>query len=210
MDALVLAGGASRRMGQNKATLPWGGSSVIEAVLDALRPMFRRTLIVARDVEGLAGLDAEVVPDGRDQQGPLAGLAWGLASSDAEWCFLAGCDMPFLQPHVIRGMALELDESDVLAVKCGGRVQPLHAFYNRRCVGTAEELLAEGDTSLRGLLARSRVKCLGEDWLADVDPARSSFRDLDTWADYQEALKNLGQRKSPASEAGPRTTKTIT
>ncbi len=197
MDALVLAGGASRRMGRPKGMLSWGGSTVIGTVLDVLRPLFRRTVVVARNAEDIARLEAEVVIDGRDEQGPLAGLARGLASVDGPWCFVAGCDMPFLRPQVIGSMAVELGESDVLAVESGGRAQPLHAFYNVRCLGTAELLLAEGDTSLKGLLARSRVKYLDAAWLSSIGRGRESFRDLDTWGDYQEALGILGKEKAP-------------
>ena len=197
LDALVLAGGASRRMGQPKAALPFGESTLMETVLDRLRPLFRQTVIVTKEVGPLAGLDADVVADGREQQGPPAGLARGLARINAPWCFLTGCDMPFLQPEVIRAMAREVGGCDVVAVKLDGRVQTLHAFYSRSSLGAAERLLSEGSRSLRSLIERSRVKYLGGDWLAHMDPECSSFRDLDTWADYEQALEAASKEKAP-------------
>ena len=105
-------------MGRPKAALPWGTgtgakTTVIGAVATALLPLFRRTLVVARnpaglDGLGLNGLGVDMLTDDREAQGPLAGLARGLSASDAPWCFLIGCDMPLLRPAVIGLMAAEL------------------------------------------------------------------------------------------------------
>ena len=141
LDALVLAGGESRRMGLPKASLPLDGTSLVSAVVSSLRPLFRRVVLVARDPEGLDGLGAEVVTDDRPERGPLVGLARGLAASDSPWCFVIGCDMPFLRPQVILRMAGHLGEGDVLAVLLEGHIQPLHAFYARSCLPIANRLL---------------------------------------------------------------------
>ena len=198
LDAVILAGGESRRMGRPKASLPWPAgtgypSTVIGAVVSALLPLFRRTLVVARNpavLEGLGldGLRADVLTDDCDARGPLVGLARGLTASSAPWCFLVGCDMPFLRPEVIRRMAAGLHGCDAVAADIGGRLQPLHAFYSRWCLPAAEELLATGDTSLNGLLSRLQVKHVPGTELAIVDPELESFRDLDTWAEYRNAL----------------------
>ena len=198
LDAIILAGGESRRMGRPKAALPWdtgtgANTTVIGAVAMALLPLFRRTLVVARDPAGLHGLGlvelgVDVLTDDREAQGPLAGLVRGLSASDAPWCFLAGCDMPLLRPEVIRRMALELHCWDAIAARIGGRLQPFHAFYSRRCLPVAEELLRSGDTSLTGLLSRLQVKCLAEAEIAALDPGFQSFQDLDTWSEYRAAF----------------------
>ena len=198
LDAIILAGGASRRMGRPKAALPWGTktgakTTVIGAVASVLRPLFRRTLVVARDPVGLDGLGLEglgvdMLTDDREAQGPLAGLARGLSASDAPWCFLVGCDMPLLRHEVIGRMALELHTCDAVAARIGGRLQPLHAFYSRRCLRVAEERLTAGDTSLKGLLSLLQVNCVDEAEIAAVDPSLQSFQDLDTWSAYRDAF----------------------
>ena len=115
-----------------------------------------------------------------DLRGPLLGLATGLAASDAEWCFLAACDMPFLKGSVILDMALELKECDALVMSVGGHVQPFHAFYARHCLPKAEALLEQGITSLRALLDMSNARVMtGE----DVPAARNAdfpLWDIDT------------------------------
>ena len=176
-------------MGVPKAHLPFGDSTLIESVIAILRPMFRTVYVVGRERERLAGLDATLLIDDRDDSGPLVGLARGLSASDAPWRFLVGCDMPFLSPRVIGRMANLIDDCDVLAARVDGHVQPLHAFYSTRCLPKAMELLDAGDTSLRALLAVCKVRSLdGSDFL-DLDPELSSFVDLDTEEEYRAARR---------------------
>ena len=205
MDAIVLAGGQSDRMGVPKANLPFGDSTLIETVISTLRPLFKTVYVVGRERDRLAGLDATLLIDDRDGNGPLVGLARGLSASDAQWCFAVGCDMPFLSPRVIGRMAGLLDDCDVLAASVEGHVQPLHAFYSTACLPAAQRLLDEGDTSLRGLLNASRVRSVEARGLLDVDPKLDSFRDLDTAEEYNAALRIAGHAGAPipAPEQGP-------
>lgn len=189
LDALVLAGGASRRMRLPKACLPLGNTTVLGRVLAVVHPLFRRVLVVARDTAGWPRLDAEVLTDDRPQRGPLVGLVRGLRSSDALWCFVVGCDMPFLNPEVIRRMAERLEGCDILAPRLKGRLQPLHAFYARGCLPHAERLLDSGITSLRALFQYCEVRTVADADLLDLDPQLLSFRDLDTVEEYQEAQR---------------------
>ena len=103
-------------------------TQVLSTVLARLRALFRRVLVVARDEEGLRGLDVEVLADGRLERGPLVGMVRGLEASDAPWCFVVGCDMPFLNPEAIRRMVERLGECDILAPYLEDRSQTLHAF----------------------------------------------------------------------------------
>lgn len=189
LDALVLAGGESRRMGSHKAFLPLGSTTVMDSVLDVLRPMFRRVLVVVRENGTLVIPGVEVLADDRPERGPLVGLARGLAASDAPWCFVVGCDMPFLRPQVIEAMAERLGECDILALSLEGWLQPLHAFYSPRCLTAAVELLDNGVTSIRALFRRCKLETVTAADLAEVDPGLLSFRDLDTREEYRTAQR---------------------
>ena len=188
MDAIVLAGGDSRRMGSPKATLPFGGTTLLGAVVEALRPVFRQVLVVTRDKAPLSGLDVEILEDDRPLQGPLVGLARGLSHSGAPWCFVAACDMPFLQTEVIRKMATHLRGCDAVVPEYNGHLQTLHAFYSSGCLSIAEDLLGQGITSMKALLSRCRVTKLTEGHFASVPVEVRSFRDLDTDEEYRAAF----------------------
>ena len=189
LDAVVLAGGDSRRMGADKATLPFRDTTLVGAVVAALRPVFRRVLVVTRDIDSLSGLDAEIIQDDRPLQGPLVGVTRGLVHSGAPWCFVAACDMPFLQLEVIKAMAAHLADCDAVVPKYDGRLQTLHAFYNRSCIPIAEELLDQKITAMRALISRCRVTELPQDSFLGVPGGLRSFRDLDTAMEYRAALE---------------------
>ena len=193
LDALVLAGGESSRMGGPKALLPVGNTTLLGATIDRLRPLFRQVLVVTRDRDALMGLDVEVLTDDRPERGPLVGLARGLAASDAPWCFVAGCDMPFLNPAVIGLMAQYLEGYEVVVPSVNGRLQPLHAFYSHECLPLARDLLDSGKKSMHALLDRCHVRTIGSEALMALDPEFLSFRDVDTQEAYR-VVQNLAER----------------
>ena len=189
MNAIVLAGGQGTRMGYGvaKPFLPFGGEILIERVLGFLRPRFRSVIVVTRSREGWGWLKERLVTDDYPQGGPLVGLARGLATSDTDWCFLVGCDMPFLQAAVVEEMARFANGVDAVAL-CTEVYHPLHAFYRRTCLPAVEELLASGMTSVQDLFRNARVYPVDPDALRSLDPDLISFRDVDTPDDYAEAL----------------------
>ncbi len=108
------------------------------------------------------------------------GLYSGLVESGAEWCFVVGGDMPFLSPAVIGHMAAFRGDTEIVAARIKGRVQPLHAFYSGRCLPAAEELLSSGTSSLQAVLTRCRATIVPERELIGQGGALLSFRDIDT------------------------------
>ena len=188
LDAVVLAGGDSRCMGSDKATLPFRGTTLVDAVAGVLAPMFRRVLVIAREPGLVTSANAEILTDDRPLHGPLVGLARGLAHSGAPWCFVTACDMPFVQPAVVLEMAAHLGDCDAVVPENGGRLQYLHAFYSQSCLPRAEALLEQGSTSLRALLSQCEVTQLDEDIFRHLPNAGQSFLDLDTTEEYRSAL----------------------
>ncbi len=124
--------------------------------------------MVTRDRAPLSGHDVQILEDGRPLQGPLVGLARGLFHSGAPWCFVAACDMPFLQIEVIQKMAVHLRDCEAVVPEYNGRLQSLHAFYSSGCLSITEELLGQGITSMKALLSRCRVTKLTEGHFASV------------------------------------------
>lgn len=201
MDALILAGGQGRRMGTGvaKARLPLGGQTLIERSLAVLRPRFHKVYTIARDRAGWDGQGEDLLTDDRPERGPLVGLARGLGASEAEWCFLVGCDMPFLDGAVIERMAQYAFGVDAVALRTGRTYQPLHAFYRRSCLPVAEDILRQGGSSVQDLFRNVRVRALGPEDLGLSDHDLLSFRDIDTPEDYAQAeqiiLRLEGQRR---------------
>jgi molybdopterin-guanine dinucleotide biosynthesis protein A len=187
--AIVLAGGRSSRFGREKLAEPIGGRPMLDHAIDAVKALAKDVaiVVVAAPTSALrvhGGVD--VVRDEQPFEGPLAGLATGLAALDPalERVIVIGGDMPTLVPAVLRRLldALDTHEAAVLADDTGPRPLPLAA---RRSVAApaVDRLLAAGERRLRALLGELDVAVIAPStWRAD-DLDAASLRDVDTPAD---------------------------
>ena len=181
--ALILAGGDSRRMGQDKAALDLGGRTLLEHVTAAMQQAFFKVIVSVRqprDGVALPQVCDEVAPSG-----PLAGLAAGLAQADTSWVFAVACDMPFVSVAVVQRLAQHRDGYDAVVPLVGGHPQPMAAFYAKSALDAVRASLASDDKSVRGMLKRLNVDFVSEAELRECDPQLRSFFDLDTPQEYQ-------------------------
>ena len=107
-DAKILAGGQSRRMGQNKALMSLGGVRLIDRVVGVLRQVFPRLLMVTNSPEVYADLQLPMVGDVWRDKGSLGGIYSAVYHAPTTYCFVVACDMPFLQPAVIHYLIAQL------------------------------------------------------------------------------------------------------
>jgi molybdopterin-guanine dinucleotide biosynthesis protein A len=176
--AAVLAGGASRRMGRDKATMPVGGTPLAGLVLAAAARVADPVVLVAPAGHPARGLAAEAVTD--PGQGPLAALEAGLAALDAGHVLVLAGDHPGLRVELLRHLVGLREGAEAVACRRGDRLEPLVAVYQRRpALAAAGFLLETGDRSLRGLLTALRTLVVEEAEWRRVDPDGRSFADLD-------------------------------
>ena len=175
----ILAGGASRRFGSPKALATVGGRTIGERLCDALREAVGHVVLVTNEPELYVDLQLPSRPDGHPGAGPVAGIETALRWAEEEerpGALVAACDMPFLNPKVLR---LFVDCSrgsspDAVAVRMDdGRNPPLCAYLSVRCLPAVERVLAGEDRSVRALLAS-----VATTWLPAEEVAR--FRDPET------------------------------
>ena len=162
----ILAGGVSRRMGQDKLPLKVGDAALLDRVHKALASQCAEILLVGEGVDVPAG--ARSVPDLRTgRQGPLAGIEAGLLAARHSAVFVAAGDMPFLTGDLV-GSLLGLLSDGVLAVvpRFGGRPHPLCAAYGREVQPAVSEALDQGVRSVRELLeSLPRIRYVEEEGL---------------------------------------------
>lgn len=150
--AIVLAGGASTRLGFDKRTLLVDGVPIVDHVCAALRPGFEQVLLGADAAGRWAHLGVEVVVDRVPGGGPMAAIAGCLARSRHELNFVTACDVPRPPLPVVRALlAAARGRDGAIAVTAEGRLEPLFAVYSRSLLPDMERLLAEGEPSLRPL-----------------------------------------------------------
>jgi len=139
--AIVLAGGRSTRMGQNKALLPLKGRPLIGHIIGVLREIFQEILIVSNQVEIYKDMRVKVIPDLVPGKGPLSGIHSGLFHSSTWYNFLVACDMPFLDQEFILYLLERSRGFEALIPSFRDRLQPLHAVYTKGCLPVVESFL---------------------------------------------------------------------
>ena len=193
---VVLCGGQSSRMGRPKAWLPFGGETMLARVVRLLSEAVAPVVVVAAPDQDVPPLppDVAVVRDPERGRGPLQGLAAGLAAlrGQADAAYLSSCDVPLLQPAFVRRLIELLGEHDIAVPEVGGYRHPLAAVYRLEVADIAARLLAEDRLRPAFLFDEARTRLVRPEELADVDPDFRSLRNLNTPAEYEEALRAAG------------------
>lgn len=194
VTGVVLAGGASRRMGRNKAFLELDGRPLIAHVLERLAQVCREVLIVANDVPLYAPFGVRVVPDVFPSVGVLGGLHAGLQAARHDLILAVGCDMPFLNPVLLRAFVAWAEGYDVAALREGERVETLHAAYRRTCLPAMEEAIRAGERRIISFFPHVRVHYVAPEEAEALDPGLRSFWNVNTPREWESLLE---QRRSP-------------
>ncbi len=150
--AIVLSGGASRRMGEDKSVMHVHGQPLVATVAGQLEPQFDE-LIVSGDKEKYAFTGHPVVEDLEPGQGPLMGLMSSLKESGHELNFVTACDVPNIHLPFVRRMLREIGGHEaIVPVLPDGHKQPLFAVYRKSVHTKIAERLAEGKHAVHALL----------------------------------------------------------
>ena len=196
--AIILCGGKSTRMGEPKATLPFGEESMLARVVRLVGDVVpkRSIVVVAASGQEFHDLPKEITLayDDREDQGPLEGLRVGLAAlaGHVEAAYATACDVPLLVPAFVDRMFSLLGDSDI-AVPVEGRFHhPLAAVYRPDVMNLIESLLADGLRRPFTLFERCQTRFVPIDEMRAVDPELATLRNLNTPDDYQAALRSAG------------------
>ncbi len=180
-SVMILAGGASRRMGENKAFVKVGGMSMLERIMAIARSISDDVFLIANDVELYQGFGLPIVTDVQPGGGPLVGLYSGLLQARYELTLLLACDMPFVSAVFLRGLIELAPGYDVVVPRTGGRLHPLHALYRRStCLPVIAAALARGERRTIAFFEDVRVLVLEEDALQRLDPTGIALMNVNT------------------------------
>lgn len=199
--AAILCGGESRRMGQDKATLPWNGATLLEHMVGVVRAAVSPVTVVAAPGQSLPSLPQEVsiLRDENSGLGPLEGLRVALRHfSTAGGVAVVGCDAPGLLPVVVDLLLTRLaanPEVDAVAVRRDGQWQPLLAAYRPRVAAVCQQLLQSGRRSLWRLLEAIEAQPIEAGMLREFDPQLACLINANDPATYASARRiDLGRQ----------------
>ncbi|HET89399.1 MAG TPA: molybdenum cofactor guanylyltransferase [Chloroflexi bacterium] len=187
LTGLVLAGGASRRMGRDKAFLELDGRPLVEIVVERMARVCAEVLIVAGDTRPYADLGVPTIADLFHGVGVLGGLHAGLEAASHELTLAVGCDMPFLNPDLLRAFAGWAEGYDVAVLRHGAQdhVEPLHAAYRRTCLPAIEASIHANQRRVVSFFPRVQVRYVSPEEVIALDPDQRSFSNVNTpkeWA----------------------------
>ena len=201
VTGVLLAGGKSRRMGEDKRYLVVGEQTLLERGLGVLRSMFHEVLVVIAQDSAPLDIDARVVRDLVPDCGSLGGIYTGLTQATSPYIFAVACDMPFLNQAVITHFTNRRDTADIVMARLATRLHPMHALYGKRCLPALEQMIRNRQLKIQELVSHAslRVQYVTEADLLTIDPSGRSFQNVNTPEDL-EAARSLLARIPPSGQ----------
>jgi molybdenum cofactor guanylyltransferase len=162
ITGFILAGGQSRRMGRDKASLPWRDGTFLDHAIARMNQVTAEVFVSGAINEA----KAPTLPDSIPGRGPLGGLHAALAHSKTNWILVMAVDMPLVTPDLLQFIAERCDKASLAVVPslnpsdtshpsdASSVLQPLCAAYHRRLRPAVEQALVGDDLSIHRLLER--------------------------------------------------------
>jgi molybdenum cofactor guanylyltransferase len=200
VSGLIIAGGYSRRLGQDKRKLRlWGEDkpTLLEHTVSVLSSLCEEVIVVLNDPENWEHLPAQLVTDVFENAGPLGGLYSGLSRALHSYALVVAADMPLLNTRLLQAMLALPRNFDALVPYSMNKArntlnaETLHAIYSRRHIGLLYEKLQHGMRSIADYLAIIDVKYLEPMIVGSYDPNGYSFSNINTPDDLAGILAVL-------------------
>lgn len=180
-SAIILAGGQSQRMGQDKALLPMNGMTLLEHVVASLLMVAADIVVVADVPEKYALPCGRVLADTFPGSGPVGGILTGLTALGEGRHIVVACDMPALNVNVLQLLLkAHTPEWDAVVPEINGQPEPLCAVYAHTAAHRLLRFLESGGRAAREALSQLRVKRIGEGVLRRIDPELACFTNVNT------------------------------
>ena len=191
MVGVILVGGKSRRYGRNKALELFQGERLIDRQVQKIRALFPEVLVITNEPQFYLHLDVTVVRDVIPGQGPLGGIYTGLLFAQGKSIFVTACDMPFVQPTLIRRMVQLAGDYDVVVPEDKEGLEPLHAVYSPRCLSHIKKTLDRGNLQVIKFFPAVKVYRICSEEIGQLDPKKLSFFNINTPDDMNKARELL-------------------
>lgn len=195
VTAIILCGGRSIRMGRDKASMLFAGETMLSRVTRVAEEVASNVIIVGRRDQPSTTLHDEV-----EDQGPLAGIAAGLAASTTDVNLVLACDMPLIKTAVLQRLVDALGDHDACVAIVGGYPSALCGVYRSRMATEARALLDSGERRVTALLDRVQTNRVDAAAFRDIDPELDSFTSVDTIEKYEWAIRrSRAPHRSPGA-----------
>ncbi|MHB8056946.1 MAG: molybdenum cofactor guanylyltransferase [Desulfuromonadaceae bacterium] len=189
ITGLILVGGKSRRMGQDKAFLCIDGAPVIERLLTVLSTNFSQLLLVGDRPERFEAYQVPVLPD-LYPGSSLGGLYTGLYHAENSHIFVSSCDLPFPNAELVHLICSLREGYDAVVPTTGQGMEPLFALYDKSCLPAMQAALNEENYRITELLAGLHVNYIAPDLVGAVDRDGRGLLNINTPQEYSAYKKH--------------------
>lgn len=180
---VVLAGGKSTRMGQDKALLEVDGKPLLLHAVEKLKPHVRELFVIG-EPRKYGHIWPDVMPDDIPGLGPLGGIVTSMGNARHDRLLVLAVDVPGVNARLLERLTRELPEdADALVPRHNDELEPLVAAYHRRCAAAFMDHITRSQLSMQVALADVRTAFLdikpGDDgWPEDLFHNLNSPSDL--------------------------------
>jgi len=192
LTVCIQAGGASSRMGEDKALKPFLGRPLIQRVLDRLSPIADELIVTTNHPDDYSFLGLRLVSDLKPGRAALGGLYTAIASATHPIVAVVACDMPFASARLIETMSrlLVQNEADVVIAKTENGYEPLHAVYRREtCLPAIESAINADLWKVIAWFPQVKVHVLTPEDVERYEPSGLAFWNVNTPEEFAEAEK---------------------
>lgn len=205
LTVCIQAGGASSRMGEDKALKLFLGRPLIQRVVDRLAPIADELIVTTNHPDEYAFLKLRLIPDLQPGRGALGGLYTAIASAAHPVVAIVACDMPFASAKLIQ-MSVEIMEGenvDIVIAKNDDGYEPLHAVYRREtCLPAIESAINADQWRVVSWLPQVNLRALTSEEIASADPASLAFWNVNTPEEFARAEELATSRSIPGKGRG--------
>lgn len=185
---IILAGGKSSRVGQNKALLELAGKKIIEIIYGKIRNSFCEILVISNTPQDYEFLGLKTYKDIFPGLGPLAGIHSGLLNSSTERNFIISCDLPLISTEAVEYIRDYKSDKAAVIYKMGDYLQFLCGIYTKKCLTSIEDALISKSLKLRDFVIKIDAEKIKADRFSD-----EIFFNLNTIEDYNYLIsRNTG------------------
>ena len=155
ISAVLLAGGESRRMGRDKATLLFRGKPLWQIQLELLRKLAPTEIFVSARTDPVwRPADVQFVADDPPSRGPISGLTTSLAQMRTKHLLGLAIDMPFMTEKYLKSLCDRIKPGRGVLPEIDNRAEPLAAIYPREALANVQSALSGKDFSLQTVTSR--------------------------------------------------------
>jgi len=180
ITGIILAGGSSKRYGQDKAFLKIGNTRLIDSILQEMHTVFKRVILITNEKVKYEYLEIPMFEDLVKGFGPLGGIYTGLMSIPDQAGFFVACDMPHINRQLVRYMVDIKGNHRAVVPAVADKIEPLHAIYFQSCLKPIKHLIDTKRYQVRLFFDSIPVRYVKEDEIRRFCCPSKAFLNINT------------------------------